>query len=171
MEWEAVSGAETYKTELSKDINFNNIICRDSLIAETKKDIYELEDSTTYYWHVKAKSSLGESPWSDTWNFNTITTSVQGEHTIISDVSIYPNPLISGTEFILDITHNNYTKVNVTICNINGIFIEEIFNGYISPGRNIIKAKLNKNYPAGFYLVKILTDDGNVYIKPLIIIS
>ncbi len=72
MTWNAVSGASTYRVQLSANSDFGSTVVDDSTLTSAAKDVGPLSASTTYYWRVNARNAGGTSAWSEVWDFNTI---------------------------------------------------------------------------------------------------
>jgi hypothetical protein len=72
LSWNAVSGAASYRTQLSTAADFSVSIADDSTLTTTSKTIGPLSNGMTYYWRVNAKNSGGTSAWSEVRSFTTI---------------------------------------------------------------------------------------------------
>jgi len=70
--WRSVEGARSYRLQMAKDSEFATVVLDDSSITWSSKQVGPLETNTTYYWRVKAKNAFVYGPWSDVWNFTTI---------------------------------------------------------------------------------------------------
>ncbi len=70
--WNTTAGAETYHLQLSKTSDFLTTVSNDSGLMTSSTLSPALENSTTYYWRVSARNSIGEGKWSAVWNFKTI---------------------------------------------------------------------------------------------------
>jgi len=71
LDWEVLKGATDYRWQLDHDADFTNLDTGfegDSRATSAK--LPALEQSTTYYWRVRATSPV-LSPWSPTWSFTT----------------------------------------------------------------------------------------------------
>ena len=71
LDWEALSGATSYKWQLNYNANFSTVPT--GFEADTKATsarLPSLESATTYYWRVRATEPV-LSPWSATWSFTT----------------------------------------------------------------------------------------------------
>jgi formylglycine-generating enzyme required for sulfatase activity len=72
LKWKASSGATAYHLQVATDTLFKELIF-DNTVKDTLQQISGLFIATTYYWHVQAHSSNGESAYSKKWNFKTLT--------------------------------------------------------------------------------------------------
>jgi hypothetical protein len=70
--WNTVSGASTYRVQLSTSSSFSGTVVDDSTLTSVSKAIGPVSTSMTYYWHVNAKNAGGTSAWSEAWSFTTI---------------------------------------------------------------------------------------------------
>ena len=70
--WGACVGASKYHLQTSKDSIFTQLIVNDSTITITSFQVDSLRNGTTYYWHVRGKTSNGASDWSSISSFTTI---------------------------------------------------------------------------------------------------
>jgi len=69
LRWNRSTSAVTYRLQVSTTPSFVNTVFDDSTLVPTSRTIYRLNNDVTYYWRVKAKNALGESPYSEIWNF------------------------------------------------------------------------------------------------------
>jgi len=110
LEWEDTEGAESYQVQLSANDSFTNLLLDESDVTLSRKDYFDLEYNTTYWWRVKAFNESGDNGWSEVWSFTTeINTSVYrnvGE----TSMNIYPNPV--NNYIMLDI-NNEFASENV----------------------------------------------------------
>jgi len=74
-----------YWFELATDAGFTSIVVRDSSLTDTVKTVSGLNNTTTYFWRVKAKNQVGWAAFSSVWNFTTIVP-VPGVPTLLSPV-------------------------------------------------------------------------------------
>jgi hypothetical protein len=70
--WNKVSGASSYRIQLSTSSVFSALIIDDSLLTDSIKNTGTLQTSTTYYWRVRAKNTGGISAWSNSKSFTTV---------------------------------------------------------------------------------------------------
>jgi hypothetical protein len=76
LSWEAVKGADAYQLQISEKNDFTALIYDDSLIAEPSKRVSGLNKNKQYYWRVNARNAGEISQYSDTWSFQTLTSTV-----------------------------------------------------------------------------------------------
>ncbi len=72
LSWSAATGASSYRVQVSTNGSFTSTLYLDTTITATSKQIGPLSSKTSYYWRVSAIGSGGQSPWSSTWGFETI---------------------------------------------------------------------------------------------------
>ena len=72
--WDAISNASSYDIEIATDLEFNSIIVNEN-ITTNSYTATSLNQSTIYYWRVKAKNSCGEGDFSSVSSFTTQTCS------------------------------------------------------------------------------------------------
>ena len=94
--WNAVSGASTYRVQLSTSFTFANTIVDDSTVASALRAIGPLSTSMTYYWRVNAKNAGGTSAWSDIWSFSTVPPAA-GAPTLVSPTNSATNQPLNFT--------------------------------------------------------------------------
>jgi flagellar hook assembly protein FlgD len=80
---------------------------------------------------------------------------------------IYPNP--SNGEFKIDFNIDNKSKVDVSILNIEGKLIENIYSEEINGGNHSINWQ-NKSLSNGTYFIKI-QNDNNSNIEKIVILK
>jgi predicted nucleotidyltransferase len=69
--WNAVSGATSYRVQVSTNSTFIPSTVDQSGITITGYGLALLSNSTTYYWRVVATNASNTSLWSSTWSFVT----------------------------------------------------------------------------------------------------
>ena len=70
--WQAVDGAKTYALQVSTNSDLSSPVIDQSGLTETSYSITRLQDSTVYYWRVRAANGAGDGPWSEIRSFTTI---------------------------------------------------------------------------------------------------
>jgi alpha-amylase len=69
LQWQAVSGAQTYRLQVSSSAGFGTTVFDDSTLTGTSKKIGPIANGI-YFWHVRAKNIAGTSAWSGTRMFS-----------------------------------------------------------------------------------------------------
>jgi M6 family metalloprotease-like protein len=72
LRWRSSFSAINYKLQIATDTAFNFLVVDDSTLIDTLYQAGSLQNSSIYYWRVRAKNSNGSSPYSSTWNFTTL---------------------------------------------------------------------------------------------------
>ncbi|HEY6953256.1 MAG TPA: fibronectin type III domain-containing protein, partial [Bacteroidota bacterium] len=72
LQWDTLANATNYEVQLSTDPAFNTIVVDDSNVTTVTKQVGPLQNSTTYYWRVRAEYVLAWSAWSSVSNFTTV---------------------------------------------------------------------------------------------------
>ena len=85
LSWNAVTGADSYKVQVSDDSGFTTLIIDQSGVTETNLAVTDLSNDTQYYWRVLATNAAGDSEWSTPFNFTTLPN--------IADVPVLLSPL------------------------------------------------------------------------------
>ena len=90
LSWAAVSGAATYRVQVSTASDFSTgIVVDDSTLTAASIALNSLTNSTVYYWRVNAKNAGGTSAWPTAFSFTTIVA--------VSGVPVNTNPANSAT--------------------------------------------------------------------------
>jgi len=70
--WQSVSGAKSYRIEVSAAGDFSTIFVQDSGLTDTSTTLAGLVNNTTYFWRVRAENAAGFGNWTSPWRFTTI---------------------------------------------------------------------------------------------------
>ncbi|MCX7908342.1 MAG: FG-GAP-like repeat-containing protein [Ignavibacteria bacterium] len=89
--WQQIDNVEEYIFQLSEKPSFDSLIIERTLQATLYKHINSLKENTKYYWRVCGKNNVGLGPWSDVWNFTTITPSLVCQSNT-DLIEVHPNP-------------------------------------------------------------------------------
>jgi hypothetical protein len=87
--WQTASGADSYRIQISKVLDFSSTVVNVGNITNTSYQPTGLENSTLYYWRVNASNESGTSLWSTVWSFTTIIA--------IPDIPILASPADGAT--------------------------------------------------------------------------
>src|SRR5690606_28489496 len=100
LEWEEVAGADHYHLQISHSAGFESVLFDQDGILLTTSQVPGLALGTQYFWRVRATNNAGDSEWSQTWSFTTVSeegTLVghwkmdEGSGTTVADASMYGN--------------------------------------------------------------------------------
>ncbi len=67
--WNKSNYASNYYFQIASDINFQDLVYKESNLTETSVTVPNLDDSLKYYWRVKAVNSVGSGNWSSPRSF------------------------------------------------------------------------------------------------------
>jgi len=73
--WDEISNASSYDIEIATDSGFSSILVNENVTTNSYTEA-SLDQSTTYYWRVKAKNSCGDGNFSSISSFTTQNCSV-----------------------------------------------------------------------------------------------
>ena len=73
--WDEISNASSYDIEIATDLGFSSILVNENVTTNSYTEA-SLDQSTTYYWRVKAKNSCGVGNFSSVSSFTTQNCSV-----------------------------------------------------------------------------------------------
>jgi hypothetical protein len=71
LSWNSVSGAESYRLQVSKSSGFSSTVVSENGITSTQRQVSGLDYETKYYWRVLAVNGNGASEWSSVAEFTT----------------------------------------------------------------------------------------------------
>ena len=75
----------------------------------------------------------------------------------LANTIVFPNPFVN--EINLFLTLNNLSNVEISIFDIKGVKIADLFKGILNSGINSIESKL-EGFSSGLYILEIITSDG-----------
>ncbi|HRF96132.1 MAG TPA: hypothetical protein PLZ51_13095, partial [Aggregatilineales bacterium] len=80
--WIASLSATQYQIQIASDSAFTNVLYDVTQVTTTYTQSFT---SNTYYWRVRGKNSLGDGPWSDTYQFEIGIT----ENTMVNEQQLF----------------------------------------------------------------------------------
>ncbi len=115
-----------------------------------------LEQNTTYYWSIRALTSVDTSAWSTTRMFTTKDLSGIENNLSNNNVSIYPNPSNNG-KFNIQIPAIADQKINLAVINMVG---QEIYGNvlHLKSGNNLFNINL-QDKDNGIYFIRLQSED------------
>lgn len=83
---------------------------------------------------------------------------------IYFDTKVFPNPAIEQSNLIIDVKQDEYYLI--TLMDLSGNILEEIFQGELIEGEQQFMINLNE-YSNGYYLISIQSQNYNESLKIL----
>lgn len=176
--WAKRNSADSYKFQLSKNINFDasGLVVDATGLTDTTYHVTALEYNRFYFWRVKAVNSVGESQWSTTFRFKTLNpTSVNINNDILSDFSLmqnYPNPF--NPETIISFSLPQPADVEIKIYNVLGKEIKTLAKGSFSSGvHSVIWNAKDENgikVSSGVYLY-VMKTGNKIFTRKMILMD
>ncbi|MDQ3019457.1 MAG: T9SS type A sorting domain-containing protein [Bacteroidota bacterium] len=173
LDWENVSGADSYTIQLSGDVTFSNtIISQTSTTSGFHIPLSVLDYDSIYYWRANARNNFGTSSWSPVWNFRTIlkvginliTEQIPTEFNLFNN---YPNPFNPATVIRYSLIENRFT--NLTIYDMLGNEVAVLVNEKQSPGHYSVDFN-GADLSSGVYFYKIISGEF-IQIKKMMLIK
>ncbi len=81
MVWDAAPRAAEYQAAISTSDNFADSTAFANLSATSWEIVEPLAPATVYYWRARAVNTSGAGPWSESWQFTTVRSSVSTDRT------------------------------------------------------------------------------------------
>ena len=98
--------------------------------------------------------------------FGNMVAGITGGENKISGINLYPNPITN--EATVDVNLNEASKIAITVYDITGKVIANIFSGEMNSGSNTIKIDTS-NLPSGIYYASIISENSNKNLKMVVI--
>ena len=157
--WNSSTGGVSYGLQVSTTSDFSTTVVEQNELTETSFQVNDLENETTYFWHVNATNAGGTSPWSTVRRFTTEqVTSVETDSGIPSDFRLgqnYPNPFNPTTNITFDVPKSEY--VILKVYTLLGTEVATLVSGNLSAGKYTIKFDAS-NLSSGLFFYKLQTN-------------
>ncbi len=170
LKWNVQDDADSYHLQIT-DKN-DRLLLEDKTITSTanflaRYIISSLSVEETYYWRVRGKNDAGWGEWSETWSFSTdtIDTGIDDIYSVTSS-NAEPNPFYSYTA--IKFTLEKAQKVNVSIYDLYGGKIDDIYDKTAAQGENVVYWRPKSNLSSGVYMCKIRTLKSEYFLKLLL---
>jgi len=98
--------------------------------------------------------------------FGNMVAGITGGENKISGINLYPNPITN--EATVDVNLNEASKIAITVYDISGKVIANIFSGEMNSGSNTIKIDTS-NLPSGIYYASIISENSKKNLKMVVI--
>ncbi len=156
LNWSAVTGAISYRLQVSTNMDFQTLVVDDSTIVAASRLVSSLQMSTKYYWRVCAINANGSSAYSPAWSFTTRRTTLvekngDGVPTEFGLFQNYPNPFNPTTTIQFALPKTNYVTLKVFDAlgkEIVTLVAQELEPGYFSVG-------WRADVPSGVYFYRL----------------
>jgi len=156
-EWTKIENVGFYNMELDTSSSFANPVYKTFSNAVNTDTIYtELLPHTTYFWRMRAATSVDSTEWSVANQFTTASPYGISDNLTNSNISIYPNPSITG-KVNIQIPAINSQKINLSVVNMVG---QEIYSEalQLKSGSNLFTINL-QDKENGIYFIRLQSDD------------
>ncbi len=157
--WYKNEVATKYRIQLSQASTFvEALMTLDTVVTDTFVVVHNLEPFTRkwYYWRVKAINDYGQSDWSETYMFRTVTSTYLPDLTQVPREFIlkqnYPNPFNPVTTIEYQLPER--ADVQLTIYNMLGQKVAVLINAEQNPGSYRITFNA-QNLAAGVYIYRL----------------
>ena len=155
--WEKIPNIGFYNMELDTSSSFTNPVYKTFGSGLASDTIYtELKPYTTYYWRMRAATSVDSTDWSAPYHFTTASPYGITDNLANGNISIYPNPTITG-KVNIQIPAISSQKINLTVVNMVG---QEIYSEtlQLKSGNNLFTINLQNN-ENGIYFIRLQSDE------------
>ncbi len=158
--WNQAAGAGMYELQLAGDPSFGNPMVVTGGILAMEYLLNILEPGKDYYLRVRGINPLYTGEWSETVYFNTWVTSAMPSLSDEGSIRLYPNPF--REYFMVGLVTDQPGDMNISLFDLTGKKLLEIFNGYSLPGEHSFRIDGNGLKP-GTYLIMVRT--GNTLYR------
>jgi hypothetical protein len=146
--WEPVFATDQYRIQIATDDQFTNIELEKLVFR--KDTTITLIGSGNYYVRVRAENSKGNSEWSATTYFQTLTTGLM-DNLFEKDIWLYPNPAKSTIYIKFGLLHAQ--NLRITISDLSGKVVKVI--NHLMPDNNCEFSLDIQSLASGLYFLKI----------------
>ena len=158
--WVPIVGVTGYEIWIDTTSDFQNAHVETTNTASFQCNT-PMERKQTYFWKVRAFSSLDSSDFSPTWSFTTEGYAGFEDHFGENSIEVYPNP--NSGNFTLRIYSIAGDTYDISILDLAG---KQVYSGQTSctPGENEIKLDI-KDIREGMYMLHIRKGNDEVAKK------
>ncbi|PWB74352.1 MAG: hypothetical protein C3F15_07995, partial [Holophagae bacterium] len=91
-QWSAAAGADSYRLQVDDDPAFGSpVVSAGGLTATSYTPSFDLEEATTYYWHVRSENVCGAGAYSTAFSFTTQSQPLPGAFGKVSPANLATN--------------------------------------------------------------------------------
>ena len=160
LEWESVSGANTYLLEIDPVANLNSFFLQQFIVSGNSKVLTTLDANKTYHWRVRPMNSYQTCTdlQSETFSFRTNSTTANNNIEELNEWNVRPNPVSPGADLIVDIEAATGFSGLVKLTDITGreVLSREL---RVQTGQQQLSLTTDQ-LQTGLYLVTLQTDDA-----------
>ncbi len=167
LKWQGVSGADFYLVEVDRSPSFDyaplsEITNVDSIL------IQDLEPERNYFWRVRPFNEYFTcADATPARRFKTAKTVSVQELPFVQFLNIYPTVLKANDVIHVELDSEIGFDSEINLMDVSGRMIQRWSGQYFTPGSNRKTLQLN-SIPAGFYLIRLQTDQGTVVQKIIV---
>jgi len=164
--WSESEGADLYHLHVSDESDFSNLLIDEASLSDTTFSVTDdLEESTLYYWRVRASNEAGDSEWSDVFVFTTemavsiSTDQIPDQFTLEQN---FPNPFNPVTQIRFALTEQS--DVRLTVYNMLGQRVAVLVNERKPAGWHTVTFDASE-LSSGIYLYQIRAGENTAIRK------
>ncbi|MCB0654572.1 MAG: zinc-dependent metalloprotease [Saprospiraceae bacterium] len=167
LKWEPVAGADFYLVEVDRSPSFDyapisEITNIDSML------IQDLEPERNYFWRVRPFNEYYTcANATPARRFKTAKTVSVQELPFVRFMSIFPTVLKSSDALHIELDSEIGFNSEINLIDVSGRIMQRWIDQYFIPGSNRKQLQLNA-LPAGFYFIRLQTDQGTVVQKIIV---
>lgn len=127
LKWYHSATADSYRVQVGTDTSFLLSAKVDTHVMSTSLQIGHLNYGKPYYWRVKAKNEIGESDWSNVWNFKTIDSLPapilqspnSGAINLPTTITLRWHPASGASKYLLEVdTSDSFNPPKFKLCTV-----------------------------------------------------
>ncbi|MDT8392513.1 MAG: T9SS type A sorting domain-containing protein [Bacteroidales bacterium] len=155
MEWDAISGVDSYHLQYNNSNNFTDPCCNEFIAPEENfyQVIFIFDYETEYFWRCRTMKGIDTTEWSEVWSFTTRARDFGIDEAAFDagNISVYPNP--SSGLLHLNIAGDDNAEVSIHIMDLLG---QMHYESNVMFGQNNTNHKLDLgNLANGLYIMKL----------------
>lgn len=141
----------------------------DTLLVDTTKTVWTLQNNLQYLWRVRAKNAVGWGPYSDSRHFHLMYTGVKDKAEIPAEFTLgqnYPNPFNPSTQISFGLPRES--DVVLEVFNVIGERMVVLAEGVLAAGKYTVTFDAAR-HPAGVYIYRLRAAEHTLTMKMLLV--